>query len=121
MKMISLETAIDAIAAYAKRLKKEKYHAGAKVTREIIKILTELSGYEWIPCGERLPEEQGFYLVTVCAEYRPVRIYCFSPCGIYEEKKYWKNDCDDHAYVFNHFVEAWMPLPEFFQKKEDLV
>lgn len=118
MRMISLEAAIEAIAVYAKRLKEEKYHAGAKVTREIIKILTELSGDEWIPCSERLPEKQGFYLVTVCAEYRPVRIYCFSPFGMYEDKKYWRNDCDNHSYVFNHFVAAWMPLPEFFHEED---
>lgn len=119
MKMISLEAAIEAITEYAKRLKEEKYHAGAKVTREIIKILTELHGYKWTPCNERLPEKKGFYLVSVGAEYRPVRIYCFSPEGIYEGKKYWRSDCDDHSYVFDHFVEAWMPLPEFYHKKED--
>lgn len=66
----------------------------------------------WIPCSERLPEEKGFYLVKVCAEYRPIRIYAFSPWGMDEERKFWINDTDSHSHVFNHFVEAWQPLPE---------
>ena len=73
----------------------------------------------WIPCSEKLPESDGFYLVTVCAEYRPVRIYCFSPYGMHEDKKYWMNDCDCHSYVFNHFVEAWLPLPEPYGGEQD--
>ena len=46
MRMISLETAIDEISAYAKRLKEEKYHAGAKVIRECHRILTSLPSIE---------------------------------------------------------------------------
>lgn len=69
----------------------------------------------WIPCSERLPDEIGLYLVTVRAEFRPVRIYGFFPWDLDEMKKYWINDCNDHSHVFNHFVKAWMPLPEHFQ------
>ena len=72
----------------------------------------------WIPCGERLPDEIGLYLVTVRAEFRPVRIYGFYPWDLDEMKKYWINDCNDHSHVFNHFVKAWMPLPEPYRGDE---
>lgn len=68
----------------------------------------------WIPVSERLPEENGFYLVTVNAQIRPVRIYGYAPWEMDEERKYWLSDCDDHSHVFNHFVKAWMPLPESY-------
>ena len=73
---------------------------------------------KWIPCSERLPEENGLYLVTVNASKRPVRIYEYTPWEMSEERKYWINDCDNHSHVFNHFVKAWMPLTEPYKGEQ---
>ena len=48
----------------------------------------------WIPCGERLPEERGFYLTTT----KDKAVYC----------DYWNEDNFDRT----EMVIAWMPLPE---------
>lgn len=70
---------------------------------------------EWIPVKERLPENNGFYMVKVGATYRPIRIYEYKPCEWYEGENLWK--ADDGSYCFNHFVTHWMPLPD--PPKED--
>lgn len=58
----------------------------------------------WIPCGERLPEEDGLYLVTT--NKRQVQMHVFSHNGNSEE--YW-NRCN----------KAWMPLPEPYRPIEE--
>jgi len=56
----------------------------------------------WIPCSERLPEEDGLYLVTTSKGQ--VQVHVFRHNGNSEE--YWMR-CN----------KAWMPLPEPY--KED--
>ena len=58
----------------------------------------------WIPCSERLPEEDGLYLVTTSK--RQVQVHVFSHNGNSEE--YWMR-CN----------KAWMPLPEPYQEGAD--
>lgn len=64
----------------------------------------------WIPCCERLPEENGQYLITV--RYKHVDGYE----DVYAEHGDW---CDGNwdMFCFGHCGEvesipAWMPLPE---------
>lgn len=64
----------------------------------------------WISVKDRLPEERGFYLVSVGAPYKTVRVYEYKPCEGYENENLWKDD--GGSYCFNWFVEAWMPLPD---------
>lgn len=65
----------------------------------------------WIPCSERLPEEGGDYLVTICYDLlgkgtvREVRRNFF--CIL---SKKWLYEGDD--------VIAWMPLPEPYKENE---
>lgn len=54
----------------------------------------------WIPCSERLPEKDGYYLTTTC--YR--QVYC----------DFWNEDNFDRT----EMVIAWMPLPEPYEGKE---
>ena len=54
----------------------------------------------WIPCGERLPEERGFYLTTT----KDKAVYC----------DYWNEDNFDRT----EMVIAWMPLPEPYRGGE---
>ena len=65
---------------------------------------------KWIPVGERLPEENGQYLITV--KYKHVDGYD----DIYAEHGEW-NDGKWDMFCFGHCGEvdgiiAWMPLPE---------
>ena len=66
---------------------------------------------EWIPCSERLPEEDGFYLATldgeIVGEEKP-----FSGLAEFENGK-WIDDEEDYQCVL-----AWQPLPQPYQKGE---
>ena len=60
----------------------------------------------WIPCEERLPEEEGFYLVTLEHEYGAetnIRFFQFE-----NGKRYW-------SLWGNENITAWMPKPEPFK------
>lgn len=63
----------------------------------------EKSAQQWIPCSERLPEEDGLYLVTTSKGQ--VQVHVFSRNGNSEE--YWMR-CN----------KAWMPLPEPWRGEE---
>ena len=75
-------------------------------------ILNLPSTQQWIPCSERLPEKDGYYLATcdgeICGEDQP-----FTGLAEYENRK-WVDDEDDYQCVL-----AWMPLPEPWKGEED--
>lgn len=52
---------------------------------------------KWTPCSERLPEEDGLYLVTTSKGQ--VQVHVFNHNG--NSKEYWMR-CN----------KAWMPMPE---------
>ena len=56
---------------------------------------------EWIPCSERLPEEDGLYLVTTSKGQTQVHV--FNHNG--NSEKYWMR-CN----------KAWMPLPKPYKE-----
>ena len=66
---------------------------------------------EWIPCSERLPEEDGkMYLVTsYCEQINRRRIH-FSYCYANRDG-YWSD------VLIGYKVIAWMPLPEPYMKE----
>ena len=61
---------------------------------------------QWIPCSERLPEEQGQYYVSGGNKVWICDFLIFS-----NSKGGWCNN------VSNPVVEAWMPLPEPYKKE----
>lgn len=72
---------------------------------------------KWIPCSERLPEENGQYLITI--KYKHVNN---SYEDIYAEHGEWL-DGEWDMFCFGHCGEvediiAWMPLPESPYKEE---
>ena len=69
---------------------------------ERIRVLP--SAQQWIPCSERLPEEDGLYLVTTSKGQ--VQMHVFSHYGNSEE--YWTR-CN----------KAWMPLPEPYREEQE--
>jgi len=95
----------------------EKY---AKEHRQLAEWLKELKQLRkqtrWIPCSERLPEEDGQYLITV--KYKPEADYE----NIYAEHGEWIDGRWD-MFCFGHCGEvegivAWMPLPAPFEPQE---
>ena len=71
--------------------------------RERDRILNALDReVKWIPCSERLPEEDGMYLISTCMN-------CIDTCLFYK---------DDDGYLWVDYEEsviAWMPLPAPYQ------
>ena len=82
----------------------EKITVGEETVFDIIDRLPKVG--EWIPCSERLPEEDGEYLVWVRYEGRE-----FTTTEEYEDGM-WNYS---GAYNFNDKVIAWMPLPEQYK------
>ena len=63
---------------------------------------------QWIPCSERLPEHPGVYLVTLTA-YAEKRVVA---------RWYWPQR---GGWVSDERPEAWMPLPEPYQKEAEQI
>lgn len=65
------------------------------------------SAQQWIPCSERLPEQDGEYLVTV---------YCTKNAIWVDNFEYFKTSdgwvASSDAIDWNGYVTAWMPLPQ---------
>lgn len=83
----------------------------ALIAMEEIQQYRNIATCEWIPCSERLPEEDGFYQVTV-------QIKETGEC--YVEKKYYKIKKGWESYLAKEFIDviAWMPLPEPYKLQE---
>lgn len=84
-----------------------------KVCRAFDMAVKALEQTTWIPCSERLPEENGQYLITV--KYKPEADYE----NIYAEHGEWTDGRWD-MFCFGHCGEvediiAWMPLPEPYE------
>lgn len=63
---------------------------------------------KWIPVSERLPEEDGVYLVTLEIENSE---FIDMAMFIYSEK-----DCCNNGFHKAYTVIAWQPLPEPYKK-----
>ena len=95
------------------------FEAQSHIDRDIRLIPSADRPQEWIPCSERLPDQAGRYLCTVGAAYR-------NPREMYYAPKDWATETDDTtwrstdgSYVYNWFVEAWMPLPKPWEGADD--
>ncbi|WP_038222927.1 DUF551 domain-containing protein [Xenorhabdus bovienii] len=55
---------------------------------------------EWIKCNDRLPNDDGYYLVYETFNNRVGDDYFFH------------NGSGDHWKLFHEYVTHWMPLPE---------
>ena len=81
---------------------------------DALKELTQ----KWIPCSERLPEENGRYLVTrglnTCGSvWNRVYISNYSDLmGLKKEKIWWSGNVGKSDFEKHDDVLAWIPLPE---------
>lgn len=90
--------------------------------------VSALEKQQWIPCNQRLPKEDGEYLVTYEKGY--AEDYGFEPIGIAP----FEVDCEGFGIwqeKFDHYtlgslgsdwvdipVTAWRPLPEAYTEEE---
>lgn len=79
----------------------------AKTINELPSVTPQQTS--WIPCSERLPEENGNYLVTVeandgTAQLKYQMVDHYGPKWLLDKKK--------------EKVVAWMPLPEPYQSND---
>lgn len=79
-----------------KELRNEKQYSSAD---KLLPIIEEAKKDGWIPCSERLPEEEGMYLITSNLFGSLEVQYVF-----YSENV--------QMFVCNGTPVAWMPLPE---------
>lgn len=106
-----------------------EYHAGKAVVRDkslLAGAMEKLARYEdaeendrfgqWIPCSERLPEDESYILVS------------FQNSTMPDVARYKENDeggafypgDDEKSYSsYGLFVNAWMPLPEPYREDRD--
>lgn len=85
-----------------------------ELSKEIVQEVAEEYNSGWIPCSERLPEEDGFYLATldgeIAGEEKP-----FSGLAEFENGK-WVDDDEDYQCII-----AWQPIPEPYKESDNNV
>ena len=60
---------------------------------------------DWIPCSERLPSEDGWYLIALAFEWG-----IEYEAGRWEDGMWWNPN--------SHVNVAWMPLPKQYEETE---
>lgn len=85
---------------YARIMKAFEFTPDREIYQSSKMIIDLLNQTEWIPVNERLPEENGGYLVTVKRGYVTTALWV----GNTEN---WKE------------VTAWMPLPEPYKEDKE--
>ena len=70
----------------------------------------------WIPCSERMPEDESYILVSFENATMP-------DIARYEEKDeggtFYPGDDEKSYSSYGIFVNAWMPLPEPYREEDD--
>ena len=106
-----------------------EYHAGKAVIKDKNKLseaMEKLARYEdaeekdrlgqWIPCSERLPEDESYILVSF-------ENYTMPDIARYEENDeggtFYPGDDEKSYSSYGLFVNAWMSLPEPYREEDD--
>nr|DAY91085.1 MAG TPA: Protein of unknown function (DUF551) [Caudoviricetes sp.] len=106
-----------------------EYHAGKAVIKDKNKLseaMEKLARYEdaeekdrlgqWIPCSERLPEDESYILVSF-------ENYTMPDIARYEENDeggtFYPGDDEKSYSSYGIFVNAWMSLPEPYKEKTE--
>ena len=122
--LISRQDAIDALKK--KRIETMEKGQDVNLIWECLDAVAQLpSAQQWIPCSERLPEENGRYLVTrglnACGSlWNRVYIVNYSDLmGLKKEKIWWDGNVGKSDFERIDDVIAWMPLPQPWVEVED--
>ena len=70
---------------------------------------------QWIPCSERLPEEEEYILLSF-ANCTGLDIGRYENDG--ENDKFYPGDDEKSYSSYGIFVNAWMPLPEPYKEND---
>lgn len=105
-----------------------EYHAGKAVIKDrslLAEAMAKLAKLEdaegkgfsgkWIPCSERLPEEEEYILLSF-ANYTGLDIGRYENDG--ENDKFYPGDDEETYASYGLIVNAWMPLPEPYREEE---
>lgn len=105
-----------------------EYHVGKAVIKDrslLADAMEKLARYEdaeendrlgqWIPCSERLPEEEEYILLSF-ANYTGLDIGRYENDG--ENDKFYPGDEEETYASYGLIVNAWMPLPEPYREAE---
>lgn len=76
----------------------------------------EKTAQQWIPCSERLPEDDTLMLVNY-VDHRPDAMDIW--IGWHEMENVWYIDGEAHSEEFGNEVVAWMPLPEPYTERRE--
>ena len=88
-----------------------------EVTEAEIEALVEAKEHKggWIPCSERLPEEDGVYIISL-KEYSG--LICCAVAYLTLNHPKWKWWDLENEYEYYEAVIAWQPLPEPYKECE---
>ena len=70
---------------------------------------------QWIPCSERLPEEEEYILLSF-ENYTGLDIGRYEKDG--ENDNFYPGDEEEAYASYGLIVNAWMPLPEPYREEE---
>ncbi len=111
MRLIDVDAALEAI----RTMQTYKLYAGddmilidkAEVQTELMRLPSAQPEQRWIPCSERQPDVNGWYITTIsgeiCGQDR-----AFSGMSEFANGKWMSGDDVDET----EMTIAWMPLPE---------
>ena len=98
------------------RLVKHLEWGWSEKTVDAIEIgIHALKETQWIPCSERLPEEEEYILLSF-ANYTGLDIGRYENDG--ENDKFYPGDDEETYAHYGLVVNAWMPLPEPYREEE---
>lgn len=102
--MITKRQAIDALDKRFDNIPMEQTAEILMLRKDLREMPAVQNGQNWIPVSERLPEEDGFYLVTVN--------YGGAAC-VHES---YFMQCNSRGVHWDYSdVTAWMPMPEHYK------
>ena len=114
--LIRRQAAIDALCKAVDA--KGTYDGEWLYTDEFCKAVNDLPSAQpqWIPCSEKLPEDDTLMLVNYIDE-RPNAMDIW--IGWHEMENVWYIDGEAHSKEFGNEVVAWMPLPKPWKGEQD--
>ena len=86
--------------------------ADKNLTEAFDMAIKALTAQQWIPCSERLPEDDTLMLVNYI-DSRPDAGDIW--IGWHEMENVWYIDGEAHSSEFGNEVIAWMPLPDAYK------